>query len=133
MQPLLGLLAATIGIGITIYIHRKKRTKAPLMCPRNANCDDVINSRYGKTFGISNDVLGLLYYIFVGVVYSAILVRPDLVSVQLEQILAFFVGAAAFFSLYLMAIQAYVLKKWCIWCLGAAAMNIALALITFLG
>ena len=94
------------------------------MCPRQANCDEVVSSVYGKTFGVANTYLGVAYYTTVAILMAMVLVG---ISFPLEwALIAIFVFSAGIFSLYLIFVQAFVLRAWCLWCLFSAVINILL-------
>src|SRR5688500_8711880 len=75
-----GLFASVLGLWVSSFLYRKKRAKTKLVCPLRSNCDKVIGSRFGTTFGISNDILGIMYYIVMGALYSLMLVIPSFAS-----------------------------------------------------
>jgi uncharacterized membrane protein len=131
MHIYLGLLASIIGLGISSYIYRKKRTKTKLMCPLRTECDTVVNSRFAKTFGIPNELLGMAYYILSGLFYAFILVYPQFFSTTLHFALFLFSIAGALFSVYLISLQAFTIRAWCIWCLGSALANVMLLVALF--
>ncbi len=94
-----------------------------MICPVGGHCADVVNSRYSKTFGMSNELLGMAYY-------TALLAGPVLVGLYpsvLGTWLPFAVHAAmagAFLmSLYLTFIQLFVLRQICTWCLTTGVIN----------
>jgi uncharacterized membrane protein len=130
MHIYLGLLASVIGLGISSYIYRKKRTKTKLMCPREG-CEQVLGSRFSTTLGIPNQLLGLAYYISIGVLYGIALSFPHLVTGWFVFTIAIFVSFGVLFSLYLIALQAFTIKAWCIWCLGSAAASFLLLVSLF--
>ena len=120
MTILIGLLAALIGLGITIYINNKQKAKKPLMCPRRAPCETVISSPEAKIFGISNTILGMLYY---AVTAGFLLYLGTGNSSQLVNTLFVILTSIGFlFSMYLVGVQHFKIKQWCVWCLGSAAM-----------
>ncbi len=128
MHIYLGLLASVIGLGISSYIYRKKRKKHPLMCPRASACDNVVNSTFATTAGIPNELLGLTYYVIVGSLYSIALSFPALVTAPFQFFLTLATICGALFSLYLIALQAFVIRAWCMWCLGSAVANVMLVI-----
>ncbi len=123
------LTISMIGLFVSLYIYHKKRQHRPLMCPRKADCNTVINSTFSKTFGIPNEVVGIIYYtLMLGVAGIAIL-SPDLLNPFIRVVLLVANIAAALFSLYLIALQAFVIRSWCMWCLVSACVNVLLATI----
>ena len=120
MHIYLGLIAATIGLGISTYIHRQKKQKTTLVCPREASCEKVVHSTYATTFGIDNTLLGIAYYTVIGLLYAIALAFPTLLTAPVLWVMTLATCFGALFSLYLIALQAFVIRAWCAWCLGSA-------------
>jgi uncharacterized membrane protein len=116
---------ALLGVGISSYIRFKKTKKHPLICLLNTDCNAVINSKYSKFLGIPVELLGLAYYSFFTVAYTYILFSPAFTN-RIEFILGALAFLGAGFSIYLISLQAMVIKEWCMWCLAsfAAALSI---------
>jgi uncharacterized membrane protein len=131
MHIYLGLLASVVGLGISSYIYRKKRTKTKLMCPLRTQCDTVVNSQYATSFGIPNELLGIAYYILTGSFYAFMLLYPMFFSPILHFTLFLLTLAGVLFSLYLISLQAFSIRAWCVWCLGSAAANVLLVVSLF--
>lgn len=96
-----------------------------------SNCDTVIHSDYSKIVGIPVEVLGMIYYVIVGSAYS-ILYITNFWSPQIAMILLGISLCAALFSIYLVSIQAFVVKHWCAWCLCSAFISLIIAVISYL-
>ena len=122
-MQLLGLIGSLIGLFVSLYIYRKKRAQKPLMCPRSAPCDTIVNSAYATTFGIPNELLGIGYYVTVGVLHALALSYPILVTGFFLFVLVIATSIGVILSVYFVALQAFVLRAWCLWCLGSAFAN----------
>ena len=127
---------AACGFGISLYIFISVESKKTLVCPIGTKCNDVVQSKYAKTFGISNAIAGVFYYGFTAVSYLAFSLRPELLLVPYWQSAASLATVGALlFSIYLIYIQGAVLKRWCFWCVTSAicttAIFILLAVIRF--
>ena len=96
-----------------------------MVCPIGGGCSEVVESKYGKTFGFDNDILGILYYIAIGAAWSVLLVWPDL-SAWVLRLIVIAVSGAFVFTNYLLYVQLFILKKECFWCVIAAFVNYAL-------
>lgn len=123
----LGLLAATIGMYIAIHIYQSKRGKRKLMCARSHTCTKVVTSKYSKTLGIPNETLGVGYYVLVAGFFASVLAFPILDTDVLQFSVALGAVIGVLFSLYLLYVQAFKLRTWCLWCLTSAFMTILLA------
>lgn len=118
----LALLLSLFGLSICVYIHHKKGKKQPLVCPIGSNCNDVIYSSYSKTFGFSNEVGGIIYYGLSALVYFYLLLSIPIWASFLALVLFMSLGAFLF-SLYLILVQAFFIKKWCAWCVSSAIIS----------
>ncbi len=116
MISTLGLITAIAGFCIAWYIHSKQQAKQPLMCPRRSPCEAVINSPEAKTFGFSNTSLGMLYYAIIFFLFTY-----HTAGQGFELVLLMATGVGFLFSLYLVGVQHFKIKQWCVWCLGSAA------------
>lgn len=125
------LIVALIGFSISAYIYIKKGRAKPVMCPLRANCDAVLQSRFSKTLGARNEVLGMSYYLLVWALYAAKLCFPAVATPLYDLSLALVTAGAFFFSIYLSSVQAFILKSWCTWCIFSALCNVALFVIMF--
>lgn len=114
------LVLAFLGLVLASYINKKKSKKEVLHCIIGEDCNKVINSRFGKTFGVENTLLGMVYYVIV--LLLSLIVLTNLIALQGLFYWIFFLvlaGSAAF-SLYLTIIQLFVLKELCEYCLVSA-------------
>jgi uncharacterized membrane protein len=130
MEIIIGLAAAAIGFGIALYIHNKQKAKKPLMCPRQSPCETVISSPQSTTFGISNAVWGVWYY--VAVFFSLTCIAVGGRSLWAELALALLTAGGVGFSAYLVRVQQKIIKQWCVWCLGSALMAVILFIATLI-
>lgn len=128
-QTILILLGLS-GFLLASHIHNKKITKKRLICPRKSDCNSVITSDYSKIFGIPIEVLGMVYYAFsalsYGVFYSNLLPQYFFTILFLISI------GATLFSLYLIYVQAFKIKQWCLWCIGSAIITLLICALSFL-
>ncbi len=120
----LQVLLAGIGLYVALVIGRSKQKGTALVCSIEHDCDSVVNSAFGKTFGIENTLLGALYYGGIGLGYALLAVSNfTLWGVSWSDMLLIGSVGAALFSAYLVGIMAFKLKQWCDWCLGSAAVS----------
>ena len=127
---IISLLGMT-GFLIASYIYRKKRAKKKLICPMRSNCDSVIHSDYSKILSIPVELLGMIYYVFISLVYSVLYMNHNLVT-PYSEVLFGLSGASVLFSAYLISIQAFVIKHWCTWCLCSGAISLAIFVLSYM-
>ncbi|MDE2030745.1 MAG: hypothetical protein KGI58_00590 [Patescibacteria group bacterium] len=120
-----------IGFLISSYIYKKKKSKKKLICPRRSNCDTVIHSDHSKIMGIPVEVLGMTYYFIISCSYS-LLLSLNIWSFSVAVVLLGATLSATLFSIYLVSIQAFVVKHWCIWCLSSAIISISIASLAYI-
>ncbi len=111
---------ASAGFILASYIYKTKKHSAQLVCPLEGSCEAVVHSDYSKIIGIPVEILGILYYGLIVILYGCFaffpLVIPDFASYAVIGITI----VAFLFSVYLTLVQALVLKQWCTWCLFSA-------------
>ncbi|MDX1535972.1 MAG: vitamin K epoxide reductase family protein, partial [Candidatus Spechtbacterales bacterium] len=121
------------GFMVALYIFYKKKFNKELVCPVGSNCNTVIYSEYSKFLGINLEYLGMLYYVTIFASYLTYLTLPgQLPPIVVELIFLLTVGAFIF-SLYLLSVQGFLLKQWCMWCLLSAVFSIIIFIIALRG
>lgn len=112
-------LLSLLGIINTAYLHwqytREKNLGKKMICLVGSDCFSVIDSKYGKTFGIKNETYGFIFYTTL-MAYSIFPVFTQLIFITT------FLGAL--FSVYLFIVQSIFLKKYCSYCLIAILINL---------
>ncbi len=119
---LLIILCALFGFLLATFIHFKKKLSSPLICPIGHSCDPVVHSDYSRFLGVPVESLGMLYYLLILLCYSLFLIFPALKGESLGLALVGISALAFLFSLYLTAVQAFILREWCTWCLISATL-----------
>lgn len=112
-----------LGLVNALYLTYKHYfTKKPLVCPINHDCNAVLNSKWGHIFGIRNEILGVLFYggMLVGslLLFFSSLLIPNL-------LLYVFIGSitGVLFSIFLVALQKFVIHDFCFYCLISAGLS----------
>ncbi len=118
---LLSLAGFLISSYIFVTVHNHKQ----LICPLGKDCNAVVESKYGELFGIRNDMLGMFYYATVFIFSFFMIPIPHTLAL-------FVTGGASAMALLLIFIQAFVLKKWCDFCLGSSVVTFAIFLTVLL-
>ena len=112
------IVLAVLGIadsGYLTYKHFNKKEK--LVCPIGGNCEEVIESKWGKIFGIKNEILGLFFYIGI-LILGIYLIYNENLFVKMILFWGSLIGVL--FSLFLIFVQSKILKKYCFYCLISA-------------
>jgi uncharacterized membrane protein len=111
------------GFVLAGYISLKKLRQQPLVCPLNGECDAVTTSKYARFLGIPVERIGVAYYLLIVLVYGLRVIAPAVISDTVMFLATALTIGAFIFSVYLVFIQAFVLRKWCTWCLYSAAFS----------
>jgi uncharacterized membrane protein len=119
MLRTLSLVLVVVGIIIAGYLSYTKLANTSTICVEGDafNCDAVNNSAYSKVAGIPIAYLGLATYLFIG----ALLLLENRVAFLQEYGIMLLFGVTLFgfmYSMYLVYVQAAILKAFCVWCLG---------------
>jgi uncharacterized membrane protein len=101
-------LAGAVVAGYLTWVHYDY---AALVCVADGGCETVQQSAYAEIAGIPVALLGLVSYT---VVFG--LVVRDTASARLAAAMIGVVGLL--FSLYLLAVQLFVIDAVCVWCLA---------------
>ena len=120
------LVLSLLGFLTSLFIFCKRKYKEKLVCMIGKDCGKVINSRFSRQFGISNEITGLLYYIAVFISTIILVAIPTLVTIPVLWVQAIGIGIAALFSLYLIFLQLFIIKELCEYCLIVNVVNILL-------
>ena len=115
------LIISLIGFFLSVYAYSvEKRSKSrgyKAACDINSkiSCTKNFNSKYGRLFGISNSLIGMIFYCFVIV----------LMYIKPEAIL-YLASLSVFGSLYLAYLQFFKVRSFCIVCISVYLVNILL-------
>lgn len=129
-------LLGLFGFWVAKQIRKKKRSKSPFVCPIKFDCSSVVNSDYSKLLGIPLEILGMTYYGLVFLIYLFSSFNLYFTGVlPPNEVVVFMIALSSLaflFSLYLIGVQIFVLKKWCSWCLVSAVVSISIFVLTYL-
>jgi len=127
-------ILAIVGLANATYLLYKKTRNEKLVCLIGHDCDSVTKSKYGYIFGIPNEVVGIGFYVLVLVLF--LLSFLGVASIQgfpWGALLLTLAIPASLASLYLLGVQAFVLKKWCDYCIIATLINFSIHYMAMLG
>lgn len=129
------LLLSILGFLNAFYLYwqhkREVTTGQKMFCLIGGDCGAVVGSKYGRTLGIKNETVGMVYYFLLGTYSLLSILIPPIVS-QFQVLVKIAVVVAVIFSLYLLYAQTIILRKFCSWCLIAIAINILIAYVVFI-
>lgn len=129
MEPIISkvmiIFLGFLGFIISFYIYVKKDSDDKLLGR------SVIGSKYGKILGIPNEILGMIYYGTVILIYVLSQTFPIFQLQYVVQVVFIIIGVAFLLSIYLTVVQIFILKDFCAWCLISAIINI-LIFITYI-
>lgn len=112
--PLLAILGILNAGFLNWQYRRYVKTGKKMYCLIGEDCTKVVGSKYGKHFGIKNEITGIGYYLLILLYWG----WPIFDSLTLV-----IAGISVIFSIYLLYLQAYVIKTFCSWCLIAIMLN----------
>jgi len=114
------LALAIAGAGVAGYLTWSKVSGEGLLCIGFRGCDVVNNSPYAELLGIPVAAWGLGAYLILAAL--ALPIRGNHASLQTWMVaLSFAIALGGWlFSMYLTAVEAFVLHAWCSWCVTSA-------------
>lgn len=118
------VILAVFGLGISLYLAITHYLGFAVPCDFTKGCEIVLNSKYSMLFGFPLSVWGVVY--FSGVIISALLASHYAIW---RKILTSFLGLGALASLIFLALQFFIIKKVCQYCLTTDLLSIALFII----
>ena len=98
------LIFSLIGFSFSLYLYLNRTDSS--FCTFGG-CNYVLTSKFSKTLGIDNSILGISYFLIVGI----------LTYLNKEKFLKILSTAGAIFALYLIFVMLFILKEICYYCL----------------
>jgi len=113
---------ALLGLLLSVYLAlHQLGLLGNLACGVGGGCEKVQASRWAYIAGIPVAAFGVAGYLAILVAALAGLQERWLDSATPARWLVLLSGAGVLFTLYLMALEEFVIHAWCRWCLGSAA------------
>jgi uncharacterized membrane protein len=112
------LIFALIGFFLSIYLYLYSQNASFCIA---GGCNNVLNSKFSKTLGINNSLLGIFYFLVAGI----------LAYFNQEKILKFISIFGAIFAVYLIFIMLFILKEICYYCLIVDFTSVIIFIILF--
>ncbi len=129
MRVAIGLLGVC-GFLVARLINNHKVKNKPLVCPVGFDCHAVVHSGYSKFLNIPLETLGMAYYLFIAFSYFLSIFFSSMLPDIFVALVAISSFGAFLFSLYLIGVQLFVLKKGCSWCFVSAFISVAIFVLT---
>ncbi|MFN7951838.1 MAG: thioredoxin domain-containing protein [bacterium] len=129
---------AVIGLGLASYLtfrHFAAAHGGRSVCSLNLklNCDVVNTSEYAELVGIPISALGAAFYLAIlGLSAFSLAARPSLVPSLLSHLTVFATGSVAY-SVFLAGVSHFVIRHWCLFCIGLYAVNVGLLVTAAVG
>jgi uncharacterized membrane protein len=120
---LLAAVLALVGLVDAIYLTINHLTGQSVQCTVTTGCEEVLTSAYATVGGYPLAAFGALAY-FAAFSLATLALFGYMVA---RRLLFYTVAAMLTISLYLLYVQAFVLGKWCQYCLLSAAVTVCLA------
>ncbi len=108
------IVLSLLGLINASYIYWKRNKETHMVCPLNSDCAAVIESKWSRIFYIKNDTLGIMFYLLLLIASVYLLFTESMFLRYSLIIITFF---AFLFSLFLLYIQARIIKSYCFYCL----------------
>ncbi len=118
------------GFMVARHIYKHKKVKKPLICPIGFDCNFVVHSDYSEFMHVPLEIFGMIYYALVAISYLFFIFMPAVMSIVLVNFLLSMSFIAFLFSVYLIAVQIFVLKKGCSWCIVSAFICLSIFILT---
>lgn len=130
------------GFLVAKHISNHKKKNMPLVCPIGFDCNAVVHSDYSKFLGVPVEFLGMAYYAFITIIYfvfsfipnayNSFIVLSGPISVYLIAFLILLSLLSFLFSIYLIGVQIFILRKGCSWCIGSSFISAFIFILTVL-
>ena len=120
-----------LGFADAGYLAAEHYIPLPLPCSLTQGCDVVLHSAYATVFGLPVALFGALYYLAVFIIAIHYLL-DGMTKRKLISLIAYLTGAGLVFSAFLIYLQGFVIRQWCLYCLGSATITTILFILSLL-
>lgn len=118
------LVLAAAGVAVSSYLYLKSADPGSVVCSIGGGCEVVLSSKYAKFYGFPVAGMGILWYVVtLGLIYLVFFRR---VWSELPLRIWAVIGLAV--SLYLLALEMFVIHYYCTWCLVSLGLVILITL-----
>lgn len=120
------LTLSIAGFVDATYLAMKKLLGSPITCYAFNGCGTVDASPYSSIFGIPLSIFGSLFYAVTILLLVQFFLRKQK---KIFNIATGVLIAGGLFSIYLITLQAFVIKAWCFYCIISDSIGIINALL----
>lgn len=116
------LWLAVAGFADSLYTALQQRFGLFQFCfsaKGRVDCTEILHGTYARLFMVPNSWLGMKAYALLAWIYYAAPVYTAFGGVRLYHVGTFIASVGLIVSYYLIYVQAFKLKKWCIFCLAS--------------
>ncbi|MBP6858959.1 MAG: vitamin K epoxide reductase family protein [Candidatus Pacebacteria bacterium] len=117
------LVVAVLGFADAAYLTIEHFRGVIPPCSVVSGCETVLTSSYSNILGMPVSLLGAIYYFLIAVGMFAYVDTKKTVILKWTLSITIF---GLLMSLWFIFLQAFVIKAWCLYCLGSAASSIVL-------
>lgn len=120
------LLASIVGAAASAYLLVEYLTGQPGVCLTGSGCDLVRASAFAYPLGIPTPLIGLVFYLVAAWVVLRTLDSVQIAGIAPGTALLILSVAGAIASMTLTALEAFVIRAFCTWCLVQAGASLVL-------
>lgn len=130
MNVIFILPLSLIGFIVSFYIYYSKKCNKEIICPIGNSCNFVVKSKYGRTFGIENTIPGMIYFALIFLYGIIELLNRNIFKASIIYYFIVIISIlSVLFSIYLTSVQAFVLKKWCEYCILSSIISVLILML----
>lgn len=118
------VLLAMLGFGISVYLATSELLGFSVPCGITGGCDQVLNSKYSKLFGVPVAFFGVLY--FFGLVFFSLLANY---YAKAKKMLTLMLSVGALGALVFLYIQFFIIRQICQYCFATDVLAVILLLL----
>ena len=122
LLSIIGLILSLYAFYVVEKMKKEKKYKATCDISDKVSCTKAFGSKYGKTFGLSNSIYGMVFYIIIFI----------LAIFGLNNYIFYLSILSVIVSIYLAYILYFKVKSFCLVCNGIYLISILLLVFSYL-
>ena len=123
------IILSFTGFLDALYLSLKKIMSSPVNCYVFEGCQKVTDSAYANFFGIPISFFGVAFYL---AVFFLSVRHLETENNDIFKVIFYLSSFGLIFAVYLVGIQAFVLRAFCLYCLLSAATSLFLFIAAFI-